>query len=143
MCETVSLVLEPMSAQPPVPPDDVAERYCHLIMVESLDFGHVSKTDASRPTAVNTTATGTAIGVAVTSLAGAEMASHKAFPVRNRREAPCWLHGQAGIVCWEDFGAARSRKAWCLQTVPKSKSCLVLICKREAGSASVLVQHCD
>ena len=61
VCETVSLVLEPMSAQPPVPPDDVAERYCHLIMVESLDFGHVSKTDASRPAAVNTTATGVAL----------------------------------------------------------------------------------
>ena len=35
------------------------------------------------------------------------MASHKAFPARNRRAAPCWLHGQAGIVCWEGFEAAR------------------------------------
>ena len=53
--------------------------------------------------------------------AGAEMASHKAFPARNRREAPCWLHGQAGIVCWEGFEAARTRQAWWLQTVPKPK----------------------
>ena len=61
------------------------------------------------------------------------MASHKAFPARNRREAPCWLHGQAGIVCWEGFEAARTRQAWWLQTVPKPKSCLMPTYKCETG----------
>ena len=68
MCETVSLVLEGMSAQPPLPLAAIAERYCHLLMEASPGLSQVSLTSPSPALAVKPMGLpGTAIGVALAS----------------------------------------------------------------------------